>query len=138
MLSLDFRALRSMRWHQYALRFLLGGLVTAAAGLVAQRWGPVPGGLFLAFPAIFPASATLIASREQQKKGAAGLDGRTRGRRAVTLDAAGTTLRACALGAFAVCLWKLLPHQNVAAVLSGAGILWLSLSVSLWWLRRKL
>jgi hypothetical protein len=29
-------------------------------GLIAARFGPVVGGLFLAFPAIFPASATLI------------------------------------------------------------------------------
>jgi len=138
MLSLDFRSLRSTHWHQYALRFLLGGLVTAATGLVARHCGPVLGGLFLAFPAIFPASATLIARREIQKKANAGLEGVTRGRRAATLDAAGTTLGASALACFAVCLWRLLPQGNVAAVLSGAGLMWLLLSVSLWWLRRKL
>lgn len=137
MLSVDFRSLRSTHWHQYALRFLLGGLVTAATGLVARHWGPVVGGLFLAFPAIFPATATLIAGREQQKKAKAGLEGRKRGRRAATLEAAGTTLGACALIAFAVCVWKLLPQHDVAAVLGGAGLLWLLLSISLWWLRRR-
>jgi len=34
--------------------------MTVIAGLIAFRFGPVVGGLFLAFPAIFPASATLI------------------------------------------------------------------------------
>jgi hypothetical protein len=39
---------------------LLGGVVTVVAGLLAKHYGPVFGGLFLAFPAIFPASATLV------------------------------------------------------------------------------
>ena len=38
--------------------FFFGGLITAVAGVIAQRFGPIIGGLFLAFPAIFPASAT--------------------------------------------------------------------------------
>ena len=29
----DWSALRGIRWHQYALRFALGGVVTAAAGV---------------------------------------------------------------------------------------------------------
>jgi hypothetical protein len=37
----------------------MGGLVTVITGIVAKNWGPVIGGLFLAFPAIFPASATI-------------------------------------------------------------------------------
>jgi hypothetical protein len=52
--------LRDSKWSQYALRFLFGGIVTAIAGLVAQHYGPVIAGLLLAFPAIFPASATLM------------------------------------------------------------------------------
>ena len=38
-----------------------------------QRWGPGIGGLFLAFPAIFPASATLVEKHEKQKKNRAGI-----------------------------------------------------------------
>jgi hypothetical protein len=38
----------------YAIRFVIGGLITTATGLVARKFGPVVGGLFLAYPAIFP------------------------------------------------------------------------------------
>jgi hypothetical protein len=41
--------------HEWAVRFLFGGAVCVAAGLIARRFGPGVGGLFLAFPAIFPA-----------------------------------------------------------------------------------
>jgi hypothetical protein len=34
------------------LRFVLGGLATIVARLIAEHWGPVVGGLFLAFPAM--------------------------------------------------------------------------------------
>jgi hypothetical protein len=57
--SLD--RLRQTRPRDFILRFVFGGLVTAAAGLVATRFGPVVGGLFLAFPAILPAGLTLVA-----------------------------------------------------------------------------
>ena len=55
--------LRETRWYEYLAEFALGGAMTVAAGLIAARFGPVIGGLFLAFPAIFPASATLIEKR---------------------------------------------------------------------------
>ena len=64
-IRIDLAGLRRTKWHEYAIRFLFGGLITATAGFIAQRWGAGIGGLFLAFPAIFPASATLI---EKHKK----------------------------------------------------------------------
>jgi len=60
MVRLHFSALCQIGWNDYAVRFLFGGLITAVAGLIAKKFGPGVGGLFLAFPAIFPASATLI------------------------------------------------------------------------------
>jgi len=33
-------ALVRTKWHEYALRFLFGGLITAAAGVVAKKFGP--------------------------------------------------------------------------------------------------
>ncbi len=56
----NFASLKTTKPREYAIRFLFGGLVTAATGVVAKKFGPVVAGLFLAFPAIFPASATLI------------------------------------------------------------------------------
>jgi len=59
-IHIDTSALNGTRWHEYALRFLAGGVITAVTGIIAKKFGPGVGGLFLAFPAIFPASATLI------------------------------------------------------------------------------
>jgi hypothetical protein len=67
-IQVDPSALRQTKWHEYAVRFLVGGLITAAAGVIAKKFGPTVGGLFLAFPAIFPAGATLIEKHEEQKK----------------------------------------------------------------------
>ena len=52
--------------------------MTVVAGLIAARFGPVIGGLFLAFPAIFPASATLIEKHVRESKEKAGLPGARR------------------------------------------------------------
>ena len=75
-IKIDATGLKNSKWYEFALRFSFGGAVTAFAGLVAKRYGPEVGGLFLAFPAIVPATATLIRKREQQKKERAGYTGR--------------------------------------------------------------
>jgi len=74
-------ALMDTKWHEYALRFGLGGFATVATGLIASKFGPVTGGLFLAFPAIFCASATLVEKHERERKQKAGLRGERRGRK---------------------------------------------------------
>ena len=43
--------------------------------MIAPKWGPGIGGLFLAFPAIFPASDTLIEKHERRRKQKKGLQG---------------------------------------------------------------
>ena len=68
------------KWYEYALRFLFGGATTVVTGVPASRYGPVFGGLFLAFPAIFPASATLVEKHEREKKQRAGIAKTIRGR----------------------------------------------------------
>src|SRR5216684_4090869 len=105
----DFFALERTRWREYGVRFLFGGTVSLLAGILAQRFGPAFGGLFLAFPAIFPASATLMDKHESTKKLKAGIIGSTRGRQAVALDAYGAAIGSIGLAAFAFLLWKLLP-----------------------------
>jgi hypothetical protein len=67
---IDISAVFRTRWYEYAVRFIFGGLITVAAGLIAKRFGPTVGGLFLAFPAIFPASATLVDKPREGKEGA--------------------------------------------------------------------
>ena len=79
-IKVDLSVLGQTRWYEYAIRFIFGGLITAVAGIIA-RLGRGVGGLFLAFPAIFPASATLIEKHETQKKEEEGLQGTQRGRK---------------------------------------------------------
>jgi len=135
--SADFSALKRTKWYEYAVRFLLGGSVTVVAGLLAKYYGPVLGGLFLAFPAIFPASATLLDKHERQKKQRAGIKQTTRGRQVAGVDAAGAALGSLGLATFAYIIWKLLPVWNVAAVFIMAVGAWLCVSCVLWWLRKK-
>jgi hypothetical protein len=61
-------ALGRSKWYEYTVRFAFGAAVTVLAGLIAKRYGPAIGGLFLAFPAIFPATATLLEKHEKQEE----------------------------------------------------------------------
>jgi hypothetical protein len=134
----NLASLKTTKPHEYAVRFLAGGLITAATGLIAKKFGPVVAGLFLAFPAIFPASVTLIAKHEKERKQKAGYDGTRRGRAAAAADATGTSLGCIALVAFAVIVWRLLPGTPPWLVLLLAAITWVGTAVLLWLLRRKL
>jgi hypothetical protein len=130
--SADFSALKKTKWHDYAVRFLLGGSATVVAGVLAKYYGPVFGGLFLAFPAIFPASATLVDKHEREKKQRAGIKQTTRGRQVAGVDAAGAALGSLGLATFAYVVWKLLPVWNVAGVFIVAVSAWSCVSVTLW------
>jgi Protein of unknown function (DUF3147) len=137
-ISVDLSGLRKTKWHEYAVRFVFGGLTTVGAGLIAHRFGPEVGGLFLAFPAIFPASATLVEKHERQKKKHAGLEGTRRGREASALDAVGAALGSIALIAFAAIVWGFLESNPPAIVLAGAATLWLGIAATSWGIRRAL
>jgi hypothetical protein len=135
--DINLASLKSTRPHEYVLRFVFGGTVTVVAGLIAKRYGPVIGGLFLAFPAIFPASATLIENHERQRKRQAGYDGTKRGRIAASLEAAGTFLGGLALLFFAFVLYRYLPTQNPVFTFAIASFSWLGLSIILWLLAKR-
>ena len=135
-IHIDLAGLGRTKWHEYAVRFVFGGLITAAAGLIAHRYGPGIGGLFLAFPAIFPASATLVEKHETQKKRRAGLHGVIRGREAAALDAVGAALGCIGLARFALLVWQLLILYDPWIVLGGAAILWLGVSGLCWKIRK--
>jgi hypothetical protein len=135
--SFDLSALRKTKWYEYAVRFAFGGAVTVSAGLIAKYFGPVAGGLFLAFPAIFPASATLIEKHERRKKRRAGIAQTRRGQQAAALDAYGAAMGSLGLLCFAVIAWKLLPLGNPVFVLLGATLSWLGVSIVIWRLRKS-
>jgi hypothetical protein len=131
-LSVNFSALRDAKWQQFALRFLFGGAICVLAGVIADKYGPAAGGLFLAFPAIFPASATLLENEQKEKKEKVGLHGTIRGRKVAGVDAVGASMGAIALGVFAAIVWKLLPDHSAGLVLLGATIIWFAVSVAIW------
>jgi len=134
---MDVSAAFRTRWYEYALRFIFGGLITVAAGLIAKRFGPTVGGLFLAFPAIFPASATLVDKHEREKKAEVGLHGSVRGRMAASLDARGAAMGSLGLLAFALFVWKVRTWGSASVVLSPAVVAWFVVSISLWYGRRN-
>ena len=136
MVRLDLSTFRQTRWYEYAARFLFGGLITALTGIVARKFGPGIGGLFLAFPAIFPASATLLEKHVKERKRRAGLDGRKRARGAASLDAVGAATGSAGLMAFALLVWWLMPTHQAYLVLGTSAITWFVLAVAAWQLRR--
>jgi hypothetical protein len=138
-LMVEFRLsdVKETKVREYCLRFLFGGICTAAAGLIAKRYGAGIGGLFLAFPAIFPAGVSLIQAHEKEKKAKMGADGTRRGRLAASIDAAGAALGCCGLLAFAFVCWKALPSHNSAVVIALACMLWLIVAIALWEVRKR-
>ena len=111
--------LRQTKPREYLIRFVFGGLVTVGAGLVATRWGPVVGGLFLAFPSILPASLTLVSSHSRLT-GSAGADG---------LGAAPGSL---GLALFALLVWQFGSHAPAWLVLSLAALVWVVVGLGTW------
>lgn len=135
--KIDFAGLQKTKWHEYAVRFIFGGAVTAIAGIVAKAFGPVFGGLFLACPAIFPASATLIEKHEKEKKARAGLNGAKRGRKAASADATGAAIGSIGLMVFGLISWKLVQRDAMWLTLGVATLAWLTVSVLLWTVRKR-
>jgi hypothetical protein len=146
MIAANLSSLKDVKPHEYAVRFLFGGLCSVAAGLIANHYGPAVGGLFLAFPAIFPAGASLLEKHEERKKKKHGMDGTNRGRAAASLDSAGASLGCAGLIGFAVTLWRGLPAHNAYLVIAMGAVVWILVSGGLWllwkmrpmrWLNRR-
>ncbi len=130
-------SLRQSGWREIAVRFACGGVITALIGMIAREFGPVLGGLFLAFPSIFPAASTLVerhVKNQQQRQGQP--RGGSRARHVAALDAAGAAIGGAGLSAFAIVAWQLLPSLNAAAALALATVAWFALSTLLWWARK--
>ena len=107
-----------LSWKAYGLRFAFGGLITAITGLIAHNFGPVVGGLFLAFPAILPASVTLIEDHD--------------GERAAGASSLGAAIGSVAMLAFGAIVWALAPRLAGWAVLACALVVWFVVAAGLW------
>lgn len=110
--------LKDTKAWEYAVRFAFGGAITVATGIIAKVWGPLVAGLFLAFPAILPASLTLVKQH----------DGRTQ----AVEDARGARLGSVALGAFALVVMFTADRLPAFAALTLAAVAWLVVSVGAW------
>jgi hypothetical protein len=128
--TISTSGLKRTKWWELLLRFVLSGLVTAGAGVLAKKVGPSFGGLFLAFPAILASSVTLIQKHERESKQQKGMTGAIRGRQAAAADAAGAAMGSVALIAFAVCVWKLLPAHEPRLVITIAMLMWAGISLA--------
>lgn len=113
--------LKGTKTWEYAVRFAFGGSITVGTGLVAKVWGPLIAGLFLAFPAILPASMTFVKRHD--------------GREKATDDARGARLGSVGLTAFALVVLLAVDHAAAPIVLALAAIAWVAVDVTLWFMR---
>ena len=135
--KLSFSALKDSRWYEYLVRFALGGLATVVTGLISKAFGPAVGGIFLALPAIFCASAALIEKHETRRKHDTGKRGKRRGQQAAALDAAGAALGSFGMLAFAGC-FALVVTTHAALAFAAASLAWLAIALLAWWGWRQL
>jgi hypothetical protein len=116
--TVEPKALGKTKPWEFLVRFAFGGAVTAATGLIAHELGPSIGGLFLAFPAILPASLTLVKQHY--------------GRAQAVDDARGACLGSIGLAVFALFASRVALHSSAPLVLVGATLLWAVSSVAAW------
>lgn len=101
-----------------AVRFAFGAGIAAAAGIVGLLWGNKVGGILLGFPAILPASLTLIEKKD--------------GRHEAQVDATGAVLGSFALILFAVVSAWSLTRMPAPAALVLAASAWLAVGFGLY------
>ena len=113
--KVETRSLRSIRPREYVIRFLFGAAVALLAALVGAIH-PWAGGLLLAFPAILPATLTLVEKKE--------------GRRRAQEDDIGAIAGGVGMVAFALVGWLALAGLNWGgpAALAAAFLAWALIS----------
>lgn len=139
--KVQLSAIKQTKWYEYLIRFVFGGLITVAAGLIAKKYGLVVGGLFLAFPSIFPASVTLVQSHQEEKeeqKGKGEEQQKEEGRQAAARTSLGTALGSFGLLGFAIIIWQFSPTLPPWLVLVIALVIWFSMAVLVWWIFQKM
>ena len=103
--------LKKVRGREVAIRFGFGATVSIVAGAVSLLFNPVVAGLFLAFPAILPASVTLIEQKESTAE--------------AVHDIEGATIGALGLAVFAVVAGVGFRHTTALVALGAASAAWL-------------
>jgi Protein of unknown function (DUF3147) len=111
----DLSKLSKIRPKDIVVWFVFGAPISLVAGLISLGFGARAGGMFLAFPAILPASLTLVEKKE--------------GTEAAIHDLDGTILGAAALGAFALVADVGLRAGSAALALPAALATWVGASL---------
>jgi hypothetical protein len=114
-IGIDVHALREVSIKELAIRFAFGAAVSLVAAAVGQLAGSFAGGMMLAFPAILPATVTLLE--------------RSDGREEAVRDVQGAVLGALGLSLFALVLVATLPHEHGWLALPLAVVAWAGSSV---------
>jgi hypothetical protein len=115
---LDLSKLRAVRPGDLLIRFAFGALISVIAGVVTLVWNAKAGGMFLAFPAILPATLTLIEKKESKRD--------------AEEDDEGALLGAVAMFSFAaVSVWAL-PALAAGLALGAATGAWVTTAVLLY------
>ncbi|HEV7215640.1 MAG TPA: DUF3147 family protein [Chloroflexota bacterium] len=117
-IAVDPGEMKRAKPKEYALRFAFGGTITLLTGLIAHFYGPLVGGLFLAFPAILPASVTLLQKHEDHKQAG--------------IDALGAAVGSIGLLPFGLVIWLLAQRFPAWLVIALATALWFISSALLW------
>ena len=116
--SVEPDAIKKHEPKDYAIRFAFGAAISLAAGIIGMKFGPVVGGVFLGFPAILPASLTLIDKKE--------------GKEQASIDSIGAVLGAVALVGFALVVVVWASTLGVVACLAVALVVWLAVALALY------
>ena len=136
-LRIQTASLRATTPMEYARRFLFGGLVTVVATLIADRWGPVVGGMFLAFPGIFPAGVSLVEKHKTDRESQHGKVGVALARGEASVEATGASAGTWGLAGFALVVWKESAIHSLAVMLACAGAAWVAVSWTAWMVRDR-
>jgi uncharacterized membrane protein len=111
-------AVRDVPRRDLAIRFAFGAGISTAAAIIGLAAGARIGGVFLAFPAILPATLTLLEKEDSK--------------RTAENDDVGSILGAAALAVFGVVTWLLVRHDGAPVGLVAAAVAWLGTAVALY------
>jgi hypothetical protein len=115
--SLNSQGLKNKSPKDYLVRFGFVAAISLIAALIGLKY-PLFGGIFLAFPAILPASLTLIQ--------------RDAGKQEAVIDAEGAIIGAIGLLAFALVVAFGIRPLGAMTALIAAGLTWLVVSVGIY------
>src|SRR4051794_19936546 len=110
--------LRKVRPSDLAVRFAFGAGVSICAAVIGKAFTPEAGGMFLAFPAILPATLTLIEKKH--------------GNDDAVHDVRGAVIGSLGLVAFAVAAALMFTRVSAAVVLAAAAVAWAVVSVGVY------